>query len=219
MTTAVYLEVGQKRVFACALEWPGWTRAGKTEHNALEALADYADRYARVVKEAGLAFPDDVGDDLDVVERVPGSAGTEFGVPDEVPDVDRKPLSGAQAGRLAALVTASWTVFDRVIADSPAELRKGPRGGGRDRDKMVRHVLEAEASYGRKLGVKHRPPDLHDAEAIAAMRADLVAAINQPWDVVELDARGWPPRYAARRLAWHVLDHAWEMEDRRELGT
>src|SRR5438067_302187 len=26
--------------------------------------------------------------------------------------------------------------------------------------------------------------------------------------------RGWPVRYAARRMAWHVLDHAWEMEDR-----
>ena len=26
--------------------------------------------------------------------------------------------------------------------------------------------------------------------------------------------KGWPHRYAARRIAWHVLDHAWEMEDR-----
>jgi len=219
MTTAVYLEVGQKRVFACALEWPGWTRAGKTEHAALESLADYAERYAPVVEQAGLTFADDAGDELDVVERVPGGPGTEFGVPDQVPDVDRKPLTGAQAGRLAALVTASWEVFDRVIADSPAELRKGPRGGGRDRDKMVRHVLEAEASYGRRFGLKHRPPDLDDTEAIAVMRADLIAAIHQPWAAVELDDKGWPPRYAARRLAWHVLDHAWEMEDRREPGT
>jgi len=26
--------------------------------------------------------------------------------------------------------------------------------------------------------------------------------------------RSWPPRYAARRIAWHALDHAWEIEDR-----
>ena len=27
---------------------------------------------------------------------------------------------------------------------------------------------------------------------------------------------GWPVRYAARRIAWHVLDHAWEIEDKSE---
>jgi hypothetical protein len=26
--------------------------------------------------------------------------------------------------------------------------------------------------------------------------------------------RKWTQRYAARRIAWHALDHAWEMEDR-----
>jgi hypothetical protein len=26
----------------------------------------------------------------------------------------------------------------------------------------------------------------------------------------------WPPAYAARRIAWHALDHAWEIEDRSE---
>ena len=25
---------------------------------------------------------------------------------------------------------------------------------------------------------------------------------------------GWPVRYAIRRMAWHVLDHAWEMQDK-----
>ena len=28
--------------------------------------------------------------------------------------------------------------------------------------------------------------------------------------------RGWPQRYAARRIAWHALDHAWEIEDRSD---
>jgi hypothetical protein len=36
----------------------------------------------------------------------------------------------------------------------------------------------------------------------------------------ELPCRGprggklWAPRYFARRVAWHMLDHAWEIEDR-----
>jgi hypothetical protein len=27
---------------------------------------------------------------------------------------------------------------------------------------------------------------------------------------------GRPPRYAIRRIAWHVLDHAWEIEDKSD---
>jgi hypothetical protein len=36
------------------------------------------------------------------------------------------------------------------------ELRKGPRGGGRDPEKIMEHVLGAEASYFRQLGWKHK---------------------------------------------------------------
>ena len=105
-------------------------------------------------------------------------------------------------------------VFDRVVAATPAELRKGPRGGGRDRDDMVDHVLGAEASYARKLGVRRRQPARDDARGIAALRTDIAAALRAPSDGSPLAPKGWPPRYAARRIAWHVLDHAWEMEDR-----
>jgi hypothetical protein len=115
---------------------------------------------------------------------------------------------------LAALVRASWDVFDRVSAASPASLRKGPRGGGRDRDKMINHVLESEASYGRQLGVKHKPPALGDTEAIEALRSDLLGVLGSASDGRARTPKGWPHRYATRRIAWHVLDHAWEMEDR-----
>jgi len=92
-------------------------------------------------------------------------------------------------------------------------LRKGPRGGGRDRDQMIDHVLGAEASYARKLGVQQRQPARDDAPAIA-VRDAIIAALWAPADGASLVPTGWPPRYAARRIAWHVLDHAWEMEDR-----
>jgi hypothetical protein len=216
--TAVVLEVGKKRVFACALDWPGWARAGKDEALALAALAAYAPRYAAVAEQAGIAFPDRVGEHLEVVERLPGDASTEFGVPAAVADADAERTTRAQAERLAALVQASWTVFDRVRAGAPASLRKGPRGGGRDRDKMVDHVLGAEAGYARKLGIKQPQPAIDDRAAIAALREAILEALRAPSEGSPPVPKGWPPRYAARRIAWHVLDHAWEMEDRSDPG-
>jgi predicted RNase H-like HicB family nuclease len=211
--TPVYLEVGKKRVFACALEWPGWCRSGKTEEQALEALAAYAERYAVVAREAGVPFPGAPGNAFHVVERLPGSATTDFGAPGEVATSDRDPLTGEEAERQTALVRASWSVLDRVAAAAPAELRKGPRGGGRDRDRVIEHVLGAEAAYARTLGVKHRQPAHDDRPAIAALRDDIIAALRGGAPPAP---KGWPPRYAARRIAWHVLDHAWEIEDRTE---
>ncbi len=210
---AVYLE-GGKKMFACALDWPGWCRAGKGEEAALEALTAYAPRYAVVAAEAGVRFPGHVADSFDVVERLPGSATTDFGALDKPASRDSEPLTRKQAECLTALVQASWRVFERVAAAAPAELRKGPRGGGRDRDKMVDHVLGAEANYAGKLGVRHRQPALDDTAAIAALRDDIVEVLRRPNGGTPVIEKGWLPRYAGRRIAWHVLDHAWEMEDR-----
>lgn len=107
-------------------------------------------------------------------------------------------------------------MLDRIAAAAPAELRRGPRGGGRNRDKIVGHVLGAEAAYARKLGVRHRPPTPGDAPVIAALRHRIVAVLRAPSDGMPFVPKGWPPRYAARRTAWHVLDHAWEIEDRSD---
>ena len=209
--TRVYLEIGKKKVFAAAIDWPGWCRSGRDEQSALDALATYLERYAPVVKRTKLALPTDT---FTVVERIAGSTSTDFGVPEKVATADLEPVSAAEGKRIGALVKAAWAEFATIVAQTPEELTKGPRGGGRDRDKMTDHVLGAEASYGRKLGVKHKPPALTDNEAIAAMRADLVAALSRPWSGGEHATGMWPPRYMARRTAWHVLDHAWEMQDR-----
>ena len=211
----VYLELGAKKVFACSIDYPGWCRSAKDEELALEALAGYASRYAEVARKAKVAFPARAGE-LEVVERVKGSGATDFGVPHEIAKADAEPLTARQAARQVELVRAAWAVLELVARRSPAELRKGPRGGGRDRDKMLDHVLGAEAAYARKLGVKHRQPELGDTKAIKALRDDLVDALRGPSDGSPLVPRGWPPRYAARRIAWHVLDHAWEMQDRRD---
>jgi hypothetical protein len=174
-------------------------------------------QHAREFVEAGIPFLHRDGGDADamhVVERVPGSSVTDFGAPDVVPEADAAPLDAESAERFAGLVAASWRMFDRVVAGTPATLRKGPRGGGRDRDEIVVHVAEAERSYARKLGVRYTPMQLNAPDGQAAMRAELLDALRAARAGAPLVDKGWPPRYAARRIACHVLDHAWEMEDK-----
>ena len=206
--TEVYLEIGSKRVFACAFDWPGWARSGRDEGSALEALASYLARYAAVTAAAGLRAP---AAKLEVVERLPGSATTDFGAPGAIPSRDWTPLKPAARRQMLALVRASWTRFDRVVAGAPAELRKGPRGGGRDRDKIVAHVDDADSAYAARLGLRLTAPPPGDRSAAEAFRSALLEVLEHP--VAEAK---WPPAYAARRIAWHALDHAWEIEDRTE---
>ncbi|MEV0143660.1 MULTISPECIES: hypothetical protein [unclassified Nonomuraea] len=206
--TRVYLELGPKKVFACSLEWPGWCRVAKGEEAALDLLMDYAPRYRVIAGRAGLAF--EPGEPV-VAARVPGDTTTDFGAPSAMPDLDREPLGAEEAARQVALLRAAWELFDETVAVSPEELRKGPRGGGRDTSRIYDHVVEAERSYARQLGVRHKPyASRADRDA---MREELTGVLALPWEPPG-DTR-WTPRYAVRRLAWHVIDHLWEIEDRR----
>ncbi|MER5643092.1 hypothetical protein [Streptosporangium sp. NPDC002524] len=208
--TRVYLEIGPKKVFACSVEWPGWCRIGRSEEEALEALMTYVPRYRVVAERAGLAF--EPGDPV-VVERAKGGTTTDFGAIEAIPSLDSEPVDETEASRTVTLLGAAWELFGETTATSPEELRKGPRGGGRDRDKMAAHVVNAERAYARKIGVRHKP--IHEPSALVAMRADLVEVLSRPSDGSPPVPGGWPVRYAARRIAWHVVDHLWEMEDRR----
>jgi hypothetical protein len=199
----VGLEVGTTWVFASALDWPGWCRRGKSEEAAIDALLDYAERYA-VVAGPGFAPGEPA-----VVGRVRGNASTDFGAPDGVFPSDAEPLEAAEAVRMTGLLEASWRVFDGVAAGAPPVLRKGPRGGGRDTDAIVEHVREAERSYGRKIGVR-MPPRTPWPEQRAA-----IAGVLRAGAAIDLPVKNpWSPRYAFRRFTWHVLDHAWEIEDK-----
>jgi hypothetical protein len=210
MPAEVYVETGSKKVFVCAVGFPGWCRSGKDENAAMAALAAYAERYSPVAERAGARFARRPS--FAVVERVAGSGATDFGVPDRVPALDHEPLTARQRRRLVRLLSAAWERFDEVVGAAPATLRKGPRGGGRDRDAIVEHVLGAEASYGRSIGLRLRQPDLADRAGIEANRVAILDVITAG---VAAD-RKWPTGYAARRIAWHVLDHAWEIEDKGE---
>jgi hypothetical protein len=199
----VYVEATDKKAFACAVDWPGWCRSGKNEAAALENLLEYQDRYAAVLAGTGLDFHPD---EPRVVERVVGNATTTFGAPDVVPKLDKH--VPVPPGHIAIL-KASWQLLADVAATAPQELRKGPRGGGRDRDDVVQHVVSAEAAWARKLGVQHKTPSITDPAAVRAMRDAVVA-------VLAGGATGetWPAPYFLRRATWHVLDHVWEIEDK-----
>ena len=191
-------------MFASALDWPGWTRSGKTEQAALEALQLYAPRYGRVAGAARLPFPSDPR--FEVAERVKGNATTDFGAPAMPTRSDSKPLAAAEAERQGRLLAAAWATLDQAVAHAPAELRKGPRGGGRDRDQIREHVDGAETAYAGKIGLRLNQTD-HKA---------LLEVLSAPSDGSPLKPGGWLSRYTARRIAWHALDHAWEIEDRSE---
>jgi hypothetical protein len=213
---AIGEEAVRRKSFVWAIDWPGWCRAGKDPALAREALLAYRPRYAVVAETAGLALPDVAGTDPDVVETVEGGSGTEFGVPSVITDLDRRPVTAAEANRISGLVEAAWVVFDRVAAAAPAELRKGPRGGGRDRDKMIGHVIDADHAYAREIGIRLPAGSLTDRAAVETERAAVLDMLRRPSDGGPLADRTWTQRYAARRIAWHALDHAWEMEDRAE---
>jgi hypothetical protein len=125
-------------------------------------------------------------------------------------------MTEALARRTADVVQASWDHFDRVAAAAPAELRKGPRGGGRDRDKIVEHVIGADLSYAKTLGIKAGKGAESDPAAVAEVRAAVLDVLRSTTDGQPVRPKGWPTRYAARRIAWHALDHAWEIEDKSE---
>ena len=210
-------EIGPKKTFQWAIDWPGWARGGKDAKLVGEALAAYARRFGPVAAEAGLDFPGSViAADLHLVDSVPGGSGTDFGVPSAITPADRRAVDEDEADRLARLVEAAWTIFDRVANAAPAELRKGPRGGGRDTAKIVGHVVESDHYYARELGVRLPQPRPDDREAVVGERRAMLEVLRRPSDGSPLADRKWTARYAARRIAWHALDHAWEIEDRTE---
>jgi hypothetical protein len=156
-----------------------------------------------------------------VIERLEGNATTDFGAPSVAPSGDTRPVNDAELRRLQTLLKACWRSFDVAARSATGkELRKGPRGGGRDLGKIVQHVLGADAGYLARLGWKLEKVEEDDLDR--ELRQTRQAMLNALASAVrgETPTRGprggavWTPRYLVRRVAWHVLDHAWEIEDR-----
>ncbi len=221
-TTPVYLEIGSKKAFACSFAWPGWTREGRGEDEALQALVDAAARYRRTLGAAvrDLSPPKTIAG-LRVVERVKGNGTTEFGAPGVPAKADGDGPTPKELERQVRLLRACWRAFDRAAEKAVGvELRKGPRGGGRDLDKIVEHVLDADGAYLRAMGGAFRPEPKASVEARAGglrdafVEAATLRVNGEPPPHPRKRAALWPVAYAIRRSAWHAIDHVWEIEDR-----
>ena len=217
--TRVVVESGDKRVFATAIDWPGWSRSAKTRDDALATLVEYGARYKKSLgtAAAGLTLPKSV-DELEITSSVHGGANTDFGVPHEIVSDDRKQPTDKELEELIKLLKAIWKGFDSAAAKAKGKtLATGPRGGGRKLDQIREHVAGADRAYIGALGAKAPP----EKEGWAATQAAFIDALHAKvrGELPEKGPRGgdrWPARYAIRRSAWHALDHAWEIEDRLE---
>lgn len=219
---AIYFEETDKRAIAGALDWPGWCRSGKTESEALQNLLNHAPRYALALKGSRLGFtiPRDL-DDFKVVERLKGSAVTQMGVPTIYPKQDHAPVDAAELKRLSAIFKACWQALAAAAeAAHGKELSKGPRGGGRDLEDVLRHTLDSQAGYLSRLVWKL--PKLESIEPSqkftiirdATLQALAASAAGQVPAQGPRGGKTWSTRYFVRRSAWHILDHAWEIENR-----
>jgi hypothetical protein len=196
----VYLEEGKNSVFAVSLDWPGWCRRAKTSDLAVTALDDYRERYAKIV-----TAPFQPGS-FDVVGTLKGNATTDFGAPDARGPWDESELTVNELDRQLLVLQDCWNNFDAVVDSAPSSLRRGPRGGGRDRDKIVDHVREAERAYCSRVGFRVAPHTPWDEQ-----RDVVLTTLRTPTTNAK-----WPTAYAIRRCAWHVVDHAWEIEDKSD---
>jgi hypothetical protein len=210
------LEIGKKRrVAAGAMDWPGLDRWGTSEDSAIEKLLSYVPRYAGVAERAGLAKAFARARDVEVVERVPGSSSTDFwGIAHVPSQIEAEVLSAADLERRLDLLRAGWAYFDDVAARVSAELRPGPRSAGRNRERIIRHVyLNEPDQFSKKVEVRTPSVDVMTKDGLASHRQAFLDAIRA-YNAEGKPARRWPIQFLVRRTAQHVMDHAWEMEDR-----
>jgi hypothetical protein len=212
----VILEIGKKRkVVAGAMDWPGLDRWGTSEDDALAKLTSYVPRYAVVAERAGVADAFAKARDVDVVELVPGSSSTDFwGIAHVPSQIEREVLSDQDLERRLVLLQACWAFFDDVAARVSAELRPQPRGGGRSREQIIRHTYGNEpGQFSRKVEVRTPLEVVLTPEGLVTHRQEYLDAIRS-YNAEGKPARTWPIQFLIRRTAHHVMDHAWEMEDR-----
>jgi hypothetical protein len=210
----IVIERGKKKAVAYAPSWPGLSRGASSIDGALEKLASYADRYRGVAALAGLSGEFPSTPTFKIVEEVPGRGMTDFwGISFAPSTGEQGQMSEEECERKLAILRACWKYFDRVAARVSAELKKGPRGGGRDRDQIIRHIFANERDWAKMLALDLAEDAMLTAKGRAKHRNSYVRAIRQ-YNATGKSARSWRLQFLLRHTAYHVMDHAWEMEDK-----
>jgi hypothetical protein len=210
----IVIERGKKKAVAYAPSWPGLSRGASSIDGALEKLANYADRYRGVAALAGLSGEFPSTPTFKIVEEVPGRGMTDFwGISFAPSTGEQGQMSEEECERKLAILRACWKYFDRVAARVSAELKKGPRGGGRDRDQIIRHIFANERDWAKMLALDLPEDAMLTAKGRAKHRNAYVRAIRQ-YNAAGKSARSWRLQFLLRHTAYHVMDHAWEMEDK-----
>ena len=206
-----------KRSVAFALDWPGWNRGAKTAEQAVETLELYRARYRPIADLAGLARDFDAAGPLEVVEERIGPGSVDFwGISFSASSTEHGPLGEAELERAITLLQAAWAYFDGVAARVSPEMRKGPRGGGRDRDRIIRHTIRVESEdFAKQVGLKIPEEAALTPDGLRQHRVAYVAAMRA-YNAGEIEKRmrSWTLPFLIRHSAFHTLDHAWEMEDK-----
>src|SRR4051812_23132998 len=197
-----------KRSVAFGLDWPGWSRGAKSAELAVETLESYRGRYRPVTDLAGMAPEFDAAGPLEIIEDRVGPGSTDFwGISFAASSTEHGPMDNADFDRAITLLRASWSFFDSVAARVSPEMRKGPRGGGRDRDRIISHVIITE-SQGFANGVGLRIPDgaALIPEGLAQYREDYIAAMRAyNAGEVKRRMRSWTLPFLIRHSAFHTL--------------
>ena len=205
-----------KKSVAFALDWPGWSRGAKTAELAVETLESYRERYRPIAVTAGMAEEFDAAGTVEVIEDRVGTGSTDFwGISFSPSASEQGPMGDTEIDRKIELLRACWAFFDGVAARVSAEMRRGPRGGGRDRDKIIRHTIRVESEdFAKRLGLRIPEGGALTVDGLAAHREAYVAAMRAYSRGEGRRMQSWTLPFLIRHSAFHVLDHAWEMEDK-----
>lgn len=210
-----------KRFVAFSIDWPGWSRGAKTVETALETLECYRERFRPVARLAGMEAAFDAAGPLEIVEDKVGTGSTDFwGISFAPSATERGPMTETELEGRITLLRACWTYFDGVAARVSPEMRKGPRGGGRDRDTIIRHTIRTESEdFAKQVGIRIPEGAALTSDGLAKHRKEYVAAMRS-YNAGETQRRmrSWTLPFLIRHSAFHTLDHAWEMEDKDLTG-
>jgi hypothetical protein len=218
MPIRTVMERGPKarKAVAFALDWPGWSRGARTPELVLEKLESYRHRYRPVAVGAGMTEEFDGAGPLVVVDDRLGTGSTDFwGISFSPSSLEQEPMGDEEIDKRLGLLRSCWTFFDGVAARVSAEMRKGPRGGGRDRDQIIRHTIRAESEdFAKRVGLRVPERGALTPEGLRSYREAYVAAMRAYNAGEGKRMRSWNLPFLIRHSAFHVMDHAWEMEDK-----